>query len=70
MKGTDLIASLEPGRAYRVTYQCKGLGYKVDPSCDEFVYRGGPDAVGMHEFTPVGGGPSCHLFPDEIKNAY
>jgi hypothetical protein len=65
-----LVASLEVGRCYWVTYECRDIGYGIEADYAEFVYRGGPDWTGKHEFEPVGGGPTIYLFPDEIKDAY
>lgn len=62
----DLLASLEIGRCYWISYECRDIGYGVETGCGEFVYRGPSGDWGKHEFTPVGGGPPIYLFPDEI----
>lgn len=59
---------LEVGYAYWVTYDCRDIGYGSEQGSNEYVYRGGPDWTGKHEFTPVGGGPPIYLFPDEITD--
>lgn len=67
--GEDLKV-LEPGCAYWVGYRCRDIGYGIEEGHAEFVYRGGPDWTGKHEFAPVGGGPTIYLFPDEIEEAW
>jgi hypothetical protein len=62
-------ATLEPGRAYRISYECRDIGYGVESGDGEFVYRGASDAWGKHAFTPIGGGQEIYLFPDEITDA-
>jgi hypothetical protein len=65
----DLTTALKVNRAYEITYECRDIGYGVESGIAEFVYRGRTDALaGKHEFTPVGGGPTIYLFPDEITN--
>lgn len=59
---------LEVGRAYWVTWTGRDIGYGVEEGYREYVYRGGPDWTGKHEFAPVGGGDTVYLFPDEITD--
>lgn len=63
----DLIA-FEAGRVYWIAFDCRDIGYGPEEGCGEYVYRG-PASWGKHKFTPVGGGPTRLLFPDEITDA-
>ena len=58
---------LQVNHTYQITYVCRDIGYGVEEGEGEFVYRGAA-AGGKHEFTPVGGGPTIYLFPDEIAD--
>ena len=70
-RSTDIMASLEPGRAYWITYNCSPRhGDDWDEGHDEYVYRGPFDTWGKHQFDPIGGGPAIYLFPDELTDAY
>jgi hypothetical protein len=60
--------ALTPGHCYRISYECRDIGYGPEDGYGEFVYRGLIDDWGKHEFSPVGGGPEIYLFPDEITN--
>ena len=62
--------SLPIGHTYWLTCECRDIGYRVETGDGEFMYRGGPDDWGKHEFEPVDGGPVIYLFPDEIKDMY
>ena len=64
------IASSPIGHTYWLTCECRDIGYGAGTGEGEFVYRGGPDDWGKHEFEPVDGGPVIYLFPDEIKDMY
>ena len=64
---TDL-AALEINHAYQITYECRDIGYGVEAGEGEFIYRGQFDAWGKHEFSPVDGGATVYLFPDEVTS--
>lgn len=49
-----------------VTYRCRDIGYGVEEGITEGWWSCGCDTWGKRPFTPLHGGSTLYLFPDEV----
>jgi hypothetical protein len=57
---------MEPGKVYRISYECADIGYGRETGGGQYICRGTLDWTGKVALDPTNGDAAIYLFPDEI----